>query len=154
MSRYHLPNYILDPNKFHFSKVIRIVALVIMFVSLLNSTKINKVRRKLKELETATNMEIEPISEKDIDLAEDCYFKKASLELRHFVKEAQITKFSKEKDGKLLYTGRILPTNSTSITGSMTNTMQDLFAATFCVPVVDNNSPLAYAIINDIHWKR
>ena len=106
-------NYILDPNKFHFSKVIRIVALVIMFVSLLNSTKINKVRRKSKELETATNMEIQPISEKDIDLAEDCYFKKASLELRHFVKEAQITKFSKEKDGKLLYTGRILPTNST-----------------------------------------
>ena len=28
-SRYRLSNYILDPNKFHFSKVIRIVALVI-----------------------------------------------------------------------------------------------------------------------------
>ena len=133
-----MPNYILDPNKFHFSKVITIVALVIMLVSLLNSTKINKVRRKSKELETATNMEIQPILEKDIDLAENYYFKKASLELRHFVKEAQNTKFSKEKDGKLLYTGRILPTNS----------------ATFCAPVVDKNSPLAYAIINDIHWKR
>ena len=30
--------------------------------------------------------------------------------------------------------------------------MQDLSAATFCVPIVDKHSPLAYAIINDIHW--
>ena len=49
----------------------------------------------------------EPISEKDIDLAENYYFKKASLEVRHFGKEGQYTKFSKEKDGKMLYTGQI-----------------------------------------------
>ena len=30
--------------------------------------------------------------------------------------------------------------------------MQDLSAATFCVPIVDKHLPLAYAIINDIHW--
>ena len=30
--------------------------------------------------------------------------------------------------------------------------MQDLSAATFCVPIVAKNSPFAYAIINDIHW--
>ena len=59
--------------------------------------------------------------------------------MRHFVKQAQYTKVSKENDGKLLYTGRILPTNSTSITGSMTNAMQDLSAATFCAPVVDKH---------------
>ena len=64
----------------------------------------------------------------------------------------RITKSSKEKGGKLLYTGRILPTNSTWITGSMTNTMQDLSAATFSLPIVDKHSPLAYAIIKDIHW--
>ena len=52
----------------------------------------------------------------------------------------------------MLNTGRILPTNSTSITGSMTNAMQDLSAATFCVPIVDKHSPLAYAIINDVRW--
>ena len=151
-SRYCLSNYILDLNQFHFSKVIRIVALVIKFVNLLKNTKINKACRKLKGLDTSTDKEIQPISEKDIHLAENYYFKKASLEVRHFVKEAQYTKFSKEKDRKLLYTGRILPTNSTLITGSMTNTMQDLTAATFCVPIFDKHSPLAYAIMNDIHW--
>ena len=80
-SRYRLSNYILDPNKFHFFKGIRIVALVIKFVNLLKSTLINKARRKSRGLEIATDIEIQPISEKDIDLAEDCYFKKALLEV-------------------------------------------------------------------------
>ena len=151
-SRFRLSNYILNPNKFLFSKVIRIVALVFKFIYLLKSTKINEARRKSKGLETATDKEIKPISEKDRDLAEDYYFIKASLEVRNFVKEAQYTKFSKDKDDKLLYTGQILPTNSTSITGSVTNTMQDLSVATFCVPILDKHSPLTYAIINDIHW--
>ena len=34
----------------------------------------------------------------------------------------------------------------------MTNTKQDLSAATFCVPIVDKYSTLAFAIISDIHW--
>ena len=80
-SRYRLSNYILDSNKFHFFKGIKIVALVIKFVNLLKSTKINKAPRKSKGLEIATDIEIQPISGKGIDLAEDCYFKKASLEV-------------------------------------------------------------------------
>ena len=51
-----------------------------------------------------------------------------------------------------MYTERILSTNSTSSTGSMTNTMQDVFVATFCVPIVDKHSSLTNAIISDIHW--
>ena len=113
--------------------MIRIFALVIKFLNLIKNTKIYKARRKSKRLKIAT-------TSKDHQL----------IEVKHFVKEAQYTKFNKEKDGKLLYTGRILPINLTSITGSMTNAMQDLPAATF--PRVDKHSPLAYAIINNIHW--
>ena len=51
-----------------------------------------------------------------------------------------------------MYTGQILPTNSTSITASMKNGMQDLSAATFSVSMVKKHSPLAYAVINDIYW--
>ena len=104
-SRYHLSNYILGPNKVHFSKVIRLVPLVFKFVSLLKNAKINKAHRKSKGLENATDKEIQPISGKDIDLAENYYFKKASLDVTQFVEETQYTKFSKEKDGKLLYPG-------------------------------------------------
>ena len=80
-SRYRLSNYILDPNKCHFSKVTRKVPLVIKFVNLLQNVKINKARRKSKGLETVTHKEIQPISEKDIDFAEAYYFKKASLKI-------------------------------------------------------------------------
>ena len=57
-SRHYLSNYILDPNKFHFSKVIRIVGLAIKFVSLLKNTKINKACRKSRGLEITTDIEI------------------------------------------------------------------------------------------------
>ena len=55
---------ILDPNKFYFSKVIRIAASGFKFVNLLKNTKINKACRKSKGLENATDKEIQPISEK------------------------------------------------------------------------------------------
>ena len=45
-----------------------------------------------------------PFQEKT-DLAENYYFKKASLDVTQFVEETQYTKFGKEKDGKLLYPG-------------------------------------------------
>ena len=34
----------------------------------------------------------------------------------------------------------------------MTNTMQDVFSATFCVPIVDKHASLTYAIISYIYW--
>ena len=30
--------------------------------------------------------------------------------------------------------------------------MKDLSVITFCVPVVDKYSPVAYSIVSDIHW--
>ena len=30
--------------------------------------------------------------------------------------------------------------------------MQDLASTSFYVPVIDKNSPLAYSIINEVHW--
>ena len=34
----------------------------------------------------------------------------------------------------------------------MSTVMLDLSSATFFVPIIDKNSPLAYSIINEIHW--
>ena len=34
----------------------------------------------------------------------------------------------------------------------MTAAMEDLASTTFCVPVIYRHSPLAYSIINEIHW--
>ena len=34
----------------------------------------------------------------------------------------------------------------------MTNVMKDLQQISFCVPIIDKHSPLAYSIVNEIHW--
>ena len=30
--------------------------------------------------------------------------------------------------------------------------MKDLYSTTFCVPITDKHSPIAYSLVNDIHW--
>ena len=52
----------------------------------------------------------------------------------------------------LLYTGRILPSKDVSIVGTFTDVMKDLSATTFCVPILDRFSPIAYSISMDVHW--
>ena len=57
-----------------------------------------------------------------------------------------------EKFGILFYTGRILPTQKVSNQLSLSDVCLDLSMSTFCVPLVDKYSPLAYAIVNEVHW--
>ena len=57
-----------------------------------------------------------------------------------------------EQDGILYYVGRILPNEEINSVGKMATVMLDLSSATFFVPIIDKNSPLAYSIINEIHW--
>ena len=52
----------------------------------------------------------------------------------------------------LLYTGRILPNDKITVVGNSTDVMKDLSPAMFCVPILNSNSPIAYSIVNDIHW--
>ena len=148
-TRYKFSNYIIDPNKYRFTKVIRILAYIIKFISNIKKIKLNLSSSTSK---TSNQHNLPTLTEIDLTTAADYYFKKATLEVKQFVKESQYSKFSREKDGKLIYTGRILPTDTSTITGSLTKAMQDLSVTTFCIPLVDKHSPIAYAIINEVHW--
>ena len=79
-------------------------------------------------------------------------FRKGSDEIRKFVSPSKYTKITTTKDGLLIYTGRILPNSKVSIVGKFTNAMTDLCSTSFCVPVLDRHSPLAYSIVSDVHW--
>ena len=92
------------------------------------------------------------LSEEDISKAENYFFKVATKEVKQFVKENQYKKFSSEKDDILFYTGRILPSEEITFVNPMTDAMRDLASTTFCVPIIDKHSPIAFSIINDIHW--
>ena len=91
----------------------------------------------------------ERLTDDDIKNAEN-YFSKSATR-RHFVREKQYTTFSKEKDGILIYTGRLLLDEMSDVT-SMTSVMKDFASATFCVPIINKFSSTAYSIVSEIHW--
>ena len=92
------------------------------------------------------------LSDEEITYARNYYFRKATEEVKHFVDSEKVKKMSKEVDGILYFTGRILPTQEYVVTTPMTDVMKDLTSSTFCVPIVDKFSPIAFSIINDVHW--
>ena len=92
------------------------------------------------------------LSDEETLAAKGYLFRKATLEIKRFINPTQYQKISIERDGILYYSGRILPTDNTKITGEMSTVMKDLAADTFCVPIIYKHSPLAYSLINEVHW--
>ena len=92
--RYKLSGCLIDPNRFRFRKVVRILALVLTF----------------------------------------------------------IRKRSKEIDGVLYYVGRIPPDYGFDGYPELCEAVIDLCRTTFCVPVMDQWSPVAISIAMEIHW--
>ena len=177
--RYEFSQYLIDPNMFRFRKVVRVLGLVLLFVEKMLS-KINKsyigilqcddknvpdmmsyqgdqylvtagkdAGNKIMGSEAGFVVEIPT---RMINAALRYYYLKATEEIKRFVSVNKYENITVKKDGILYYTCRILPTQK--ITGDLTlcDTSFDLSSSTFCVPMVDTLSPIAYAIINEIHW--
>lgn len=145
--RYKFSNYLLDPNYRSFTAVVRIMAYVIRFCNLLRFKK-NSTSTSKQDLTSTSTI----LTDEEISSAEQYYFKKASDEIRHFLHPKKFQPITTIKNGILLYNGRILPSNSITIVGRYTEAMLDLTLSTFCVPVIDKNSPVAFSIASDIHW--
>ena len=45
-----------------------------------------------------------------------------------------------------------MPHHEFYVVTKMTDAMRDLCSTTFFVPMIDKHSPLAYSIINEVHW--
>ncbi|XP_066922618.1 uncharacterized protein [Clytia hemisphaerica] len=142
--RYQFSNYLVDPNRHSFSKVVRIIAIVQRYIKLL------RIPREAKTFQPKLQPHI-ILTDEEISHAEKYFFRKARGEIKQFVKQ-KIGKISIEKDDILYHIGRILPTDSITVVGKMTSTMKDLQATSFFVPIVEKYSPLAISIINEVHW--
>ena len=80
------------------------------------------------------------------------YFTKGTLEIKHFMKKNVYTKISTEREGILYYNGRILPSQQIGNGLKLADVCVDLSLSTFCVPLIEKHSPLAFSIINEVHW--
>ena len=75
------------------------------------------------------------------------YFaQKATMEIKHFVEINLYKKITKEIDGGLYYSGRIPPDYGFEGYPELCDAVIDLNRTTFCVPVMDRFSPVAFAI--------
>jgi len=137
---YKTSQYLIDPNRYRFSKVVRIMGYVMKFI---------RKCRKSRKSEVMTPSTV--LSSNDIKEAKKYYFRKCSDEVRKLSKK-KYENISADVDGILMYTGRIMPCNEITITGKFTSTMKDLSSTSFCVPLVDKYSPVAYSIVNEVHW--
>ena len=86
-------------------------------------------------------------SDSERERAEKYFWQKATKEVQHFCKPAEY-KDSTLKDGVLLYNARVLVDPSKD---SLEQSMLDITPDKFCRPLVDRYSPLAYAIIQQVH---
>ena len=169
--RYKFSNFLVNPCRFRFQKVERIVALVFGFIKKISAKRTERVKRSFAFLETelkvncsdqfvvaeislnnATKVVVVVIGGDVLRAAKSYFFRKATLEIKKFVDPKKYIHISAEQDGILYYSSRILVTQKINDRFSFTDAVLDLSEATFCVPMTDSYSPLAYALVLETHW--
>ena len=175
--RYSFAQYIIDPNLFRFRKVVRILGFVMLFIQKLlalrqkNFTSVShcsdktipdivayqgdqylvttgKSKNGVFKCKPGLVIELPMLM---INAALRYFYVKATDEIKHFHGDKFKT-ISIEREGILHYSSRILPTQQFTGELNLADTSFDLSGSTFCVPLVDSLSPIAYAISNEVHW--
>src|SRR5450830_694747 len=141
-TRYAFSKYILDPCRLSWSKTRKVLALVFWFISLCRKQKIyNQTLGTPLEPVTPTSQEYEK--------ADSYLFSKATCEVKKFAAPNDYKNCSIEKKGILYFNGRLLGTEEVL---SLEKTMYDLNPTSFCKPIVEKNSPIAFSILIETHW--
>ena len=179
--RLQYSDYLLHPNKFRFRSVVRIMALVFRFLLKISKKlkrsifsladyshrfkhfpisadkkeiTVSYTMSEAKECDTKTVHLVVILQENVIDLALRYLYQKATKEVEKFGRNTKAFKNSTVVNGIRYYAGRLLPTQEFKSTEHhpMTSVMSDLCGTTFCVPVVDQYSPIAWSLTYEIHW--
>ena len=79
----------------------------------------------------------------------DYFFRKATSEVRKYSSPTDYKHFSTELNGILYFNGRLLNTSNVK---AFEEVMFDLSPVSFCRPIVDRNSTVAYSIMLETHW--
>ena len=179
--RYQFSKYVIDPNRFRFRKVVRILALVLTFIHKI-SKNVPKIREnKIFCHESPTELPdilacsddkyllttgqfkdisgspcqvglVVEITEVMLKAAFYYFVLKGTNEVKKFLENYKYINISKEIDGVLYYSGRILTDYEFGGNPELCEAAIDLCRTTFCVPVMDQYSPVAISIALEIHW--
>ena len=174
--RYAFSKYLIDPNKFRFKKVLRVLALVILFV---RKFLVKARRRELSLVSIAKSVQLPNIfscgdgeyvvtngtdeklscksgrvvclGDEDIKASLTYFFQKGTAEVIQFINKKKYEDVTSEENGILYYNSRILPSSMFGDGVSFSDSILDLSATSFVVPILDFKSPIAYALVLDTH---
>lgn len=153
-ARYSHSNYILDPCRFSWSKAVRVLALVFRFIKKLKTKLRSSTGGHIIDvgdsLAASGGHHLDPvIKPEELQVAETYYFRKATAEVLQFTAPRDYKDCTVLRDGILYFTGRILDCQKIH---AFETAMFDLNPLSFCRPVVDRFSPIAYSIMVHTHW--
>ena len=179
--RYDFSDYVIDPNRFRFRKVVRILALALSFVWKI-SKNVLRVReniifkhtppggipeilkptddRYLVTTSLVSNMgpsgcpggKVVEVTDQMLQASMTYFSIKVTNEIKHFLGQKKYVNISKEVDGILYYSGRILEDHQFDGYPDLCSAAIDLSSTTFCVPLMDQFSPVGIAVALEIHW--
>ena len=179
-SRIRFSNYLVNPVKYNFRKLVRVIALVITFInkcrrnkgvtslrwsegyevrfstfssysdSVMSSSEVEPTKSSQTSLKNSVSLPV--ISDESLHQALVYLYRKATCEVTHFNSSTKVEKIAVLKDGILLSRSRIIDGMNFQQTGGMSvSGLGDLGLKGF-TPVIDRYSPLAYCIGRHIHW--
>ncbi|MCP3662714.1 MAG: hypothetical protein GY696_09495, partial [Gammaproteobacteria bacterium] len=144
--RYKFSRYIVNFSSKSWPKTIRLIALVKRCISIW--------RQRTAKVEAAESLQIVAgrtivmLTREEIAAAERYVFQVTSREVKYFNKKESYEKISYMKDGVLLYSSRIMDGERPE---TIPGAMLDVGPLTFCVPIVDRHSPVAYSVMLYAH---
>ena len=178
--RYEHSKYLIDPNKFRFRKVVRVLSLVLMFIKKISGNVTHILQNKIfthkgpndfpdvlksvsdKFLVTSQRDPLPHtkcqsglvvvIDDEMLKAAFNYYIMKASAEMTKFLDSKKYVNISKDVDGVFYYSGRILPDQKFQGYPELCEAALDLCKTSFCVPMMDQYSPTAISLALEIHW--
>ena len=151
--RYGYSQYLLDPNKYCWEKIIRIMGYVLRFVRFIRpsfSPQWKPPAHPHGAYGVLSGEPVDPRQLRDEDLlwAQNYYFKIGTEEVKQFCSKKEYRDVCIEKDGILYYSGRILEGQTIE---DPEGTMLDLEPLSFVRPVLDRYSPVSYSIMLHAH---
>ena len=151
--RYDFSRYLVDPNKYTWRCVVRVVAYVLKFVRRARPAfspewKPPTAPKEMKEQVDAKTVNPVDLDNDDILWGENYFFKKGTEEVKKYCAKREFQNCTVEKGGILYYTSRILDGQDID---DPEGVMLDLQPLSFVKPVLDRFSPISYAIMVHAH---
>jgi len=145
--RYTFSKYLLDPCRYRWDKVTKIMGLVIKFVEVLCPKFCPVWRPPIPPPGVQPEVEVKT-DEWFIQYGENYFFFIGTQEVKEFMQKKDYVSCTAEKDGVLRYTSRILDGQDID---DPENTMYDLHPLSFVKPVLDRFSPISYSLMLYCH---